>query len=128
MPVARLAKIVIAAEVGPEVLTGSTRMKAGTAQKMVLNMLSTATMTRLGHVYENLMIDVVLTNAKVAKRALRILAEASGKSVSAAEHALRAAGHNMRVALVMLKMKVDAREAKNRLTRAKGRLREALSE
>src|SRR5215472_5208177 len=76
MPVARLAKIVIAAEVGPEVLTGSTRMKAGTAQKMVLNMLSTAVMARLGHVYENLMIDVVLTNAKVAKRALRILAEA----------------------------------------------------
>src|SRR5256884_9124990 len=62
MPVARLAKIVIAAEVGPEVLTGSTRMKAGTAQKMVLNMLSTATMARLGHVYENLMIDVVQTN------------------------------------------------------------------
>lgn len=128
MPVARLAKIVIAAEVGPEVLTGSTRMKAGTAQKMVLNMLSTATMARVGHVYENLMIDVVLTNEKVAKRALRILAEASGKSVSAAEHALRAAGHNMRVALVMLKMEVGAAEAKKRLAQAKGNLRTALGE
>jgi N-acetylmuramic acid 6-phosphate etherase len=128
MPVARLAKIVIAAEVGPEVLTGSTRMKAGTAQKMVLNMLSTAAMARLGHVYENLMIDVVLTNEKVAKRALRILAEASGKSVSAAEHALRAAGHNMRVALVMLKLGVESREAKRRLVRAKGNLRGALGE
>lgn len=128
MPVARLAKIVIAAEVGPEVLTGSTRMKAGTAQKLVLNMLSTATMARLGHVYENLMIDVVLTNEKVAKRALRILAEASGKSVSAAEHALRAGGHNMRVALVMLKLGVEAREAKGRLARAKGNLRAALGE
>lgn len=128
MPVARLAKIVIAAEVGPEVLTGSTRMKAGTAQKMVLNMLSTATMARLGHVYENLMIDVVLTNEKVAKRALRILAEASGKSVSAAEHALRAAGHNTRVALVMLKWGVDTREAKKRLALAKGGLRAALGE
>ena len=128
MPVARLAKIVIAAEVGPEVLTGSTRMKAGTAQKMVLNMLSTATMARLGHVYENLMIDVVLTNEKVAKRALRILAEASGKSVSAAEHALRAAGHNMRVALVMLKCGVDASEARRRLMQAKGSLRAALGE
>jgi len=128
MPVARLAKIVIAAEVGPEVLTGSTRMKAGTAQKMVLNMLSTAVMARLGHVYENLMIDVVLTNAKVAKRALRILAEASGKSVSAAEHALRAAGHNMRVALVMLKIGVEAREAKMRLAGAGGNLRKALGE
>ena len=128
MPVARLAKIVIAAEVGPEVLTGSTRMKAGTAQKMVLNMLSTATMTRLGHVYENLMIDVVLTNAKVAKRALRILAEASGKSVSAAEHALRAARHNMRAALVMLKMGVTAPDAKSRLKEAGGELRVALRE
>jgi N-acetylmuramic acid 6-phosphate etherase len=128
MPVARLARIVIAAEVGPEVLTGSTRMKAGTAQKMVLNMLSTATMARLGHVYENLMIDVVLTNEKVAKRALRILAEASGKSVSAAEHALRAAGHNMRVALVMLKKGVQAQEARRRMAQAKGNLRAALGE
>jgi N-acetylmuramic acid 6-phosphate etherase len=128
MPVARLAKIVVAAEVGPEVLTGSTRMKAGTAQKMVLNMLSTAVMARLGHVYENLMIDVVLTNEKVAKRALRILAEASGKSVSAAEHALRTAGHNMRLALVMLKLGVESRQAKRRLAQAKGDLRAALGE
>jgi N-acetylmuramic acid 6-phosphate etherase len=127
-PVARVAKIVIAAEVGPEVLTGSTRLKAGTAQKMVLNMLSTAVMVRLGHVYENLMIDVVQTNEKVAKRALRILAEASGKSVSAAEHALRAAEHNMRVALVMLKRGVDAREAKSRVAKACGDLRKALGE
>jgi N-acetylmuramic acid 6-phosphate etherase len=127
-PVTRLANIVIAAEVGPEVLTGSTRMKAGTAQKMVLNMLSTAVMARLGHVYENLMIDVVQTNEKVAKRALRILAEASGKSVSAAEHALRAARHNMRVALVMLKRGLEAREARNRLKEARGDLRMALGE
>ena len=126
--VARPAKIVIAAEVGPEVLTGSTRMKAGTAQKMVLNMLSTAVMARLGHVYENLMIDVVLTNEKVAKRALRILAEASGKSVSAAEHTLRAAGHNMHVALVMLKMGVGAADAKRLLAKAGGNLRRALGE
>ncbi|OLC90334.1 MAG: N-acetylmuramic acid 6-phosphate etherase [Acidobacteria bacterium 13_1_40CM_4_58_4] len=117
-----------AAEVGPEVLTGSTRLKAGTAQKMVLNMLSTAVMVRLGHVYENLMIDVVQTNEKVAKRALRILAEASGKSVSAAEHALRAAGHNMRVALVMLKKEVAAREAKRLMARSGGNLRWALRE
>jgi len=128
MPVGRLANIVIAAEVGPEVLTGSTRMKAGTAQKMVLNMLSTATMARLGHVYENLMIDVVQTNEKVARRALRILAEASGKSVSAAEHALQAAGHNMRVALVMLKLGVDVNEARKRLAGAGGNLRQALKE
>jgi N-acetylmuramic acid 6-phosphate etherase len=127
-PVTRLAKIVIAAEVGPEVLTGSTRMKAGTAQKMVLNMLSTAVMARLGHVYENLMIDLMLTNEKLADRALRILAEASGKRVSAAEHALRAAGHDLRVALVMLKMKIGAAEARRRLKIAGGDLRKALEE
>jgi N-acetylmuramic acid 6-phosphate etherase len=128
MPVARLAKIVIAAEVGPEVLTGSTRLKAGTAQKMVLNMLSTAVMARLGHVYENLMIDMMLTNKKVAGRALRMLAEASGKSVAAAEHALRAAGHSMRVALVMLRLGVGARGARKRLAGAQGDLRKALGE
>src|SRR5947207_8687501 len=82
MPVGRLAKIVIAPEVGPEVLTGSTRLKAGTSQKMVLNMLSTAVLARLGHVYENLMIDMMLTNEKLSQRALRSLAEASGKRVS----------------------------------------------
>jgi N-acetylmuramic acid 6-phosphate etherase len=128
MPVGRLAKIVIAPEVGPEVLTGSTRLKAGTSQKMVLNMLSTAVMARLGHVYENLMIDMVVTNEKVAERALRILAEASGKRVSAAEHALRAAGHNMRVALVMLQRGVGAHEARKLIVGAGGDLRKALAE
>jgi N-acetylmuramic acid 6-phosphate etherase len=128
MPVGRLAKIVIAPEVGPEVLTGSTRLRAGTSQKMVLNMLSTAAMARLGHVYENLMIDMMLTNEKLADRALRILAEASGKSVSAAEHALRAAGHNMRVGLVMLKLGIGAGEARKRLKAANGDLRKALAE
>jgi N-acetylmuramic acid 6-phosphate etherase len=128
MPVGRLAKIVIAPEVGPEVLTGSTRLKAGTSQKMVLNMLSTAVMARLGHVYENLMIDMMLTNEKLTERALRILAEASGKKVSAAEHTLRAAGHDLRVALVMLKRGIGAAEAKNRLKAAGGELRKALAE
>ena len=127
-PVARLAKILIATEVGPEVLTGSTRLKAGTSQKMVLNMLSTATMARLGHVYENLMIDVKPSNQKVSERILRILAEASGKSLSASEHALRQSGHNLRIALVMLKLGVDSGAAKIKLARAKGDLREALGE
>jgi N-acetylmuramic acid 6-phosphate etherase len=127
-PAARLAKIVIVPEVGPEVVTGSTRLKAGTSQKMVLNMLSTAAMARLGHVYENLMIDVALTNEKLAARGLRILAEASGKSVSAAERALRQSGHKLRVALVMLKLGVDAREARRRIAGAKGNLRRVLGE
>ena len=128
MQLGRLAKIVIAPEVGPEVLTGSTRLKAGTSQKMVLNMLSTAVMARLGHVYENLMIDMLLTNEKLADRALRILAEASGKKMSAAEHALRAAGHDMRVALVMLKLGMGAAEARKKLKVLRGDLRKAMGE
>jgi N-acetylmuramic acid 6-phosphate etherase len=128
MPVGRVAKIVIAPEVGPEVLTGSTRLKAGTSQKMVLNMLSTGVMARLGHVYENLMIDMMLTNEKLAERAVRILVEASGASVSAAEQALRAGRHDLRVALVMLKRRVGAGEAKRRLKAAGGELRGALGE
>jgi N-acetylmuramic acid 6-phosphate etherase len=127
-PLARLAKIVISVEVGAEVLTGSTRLKAGTSQKMVLNMLSTAVMARLGHVYENLMIDAVLTNEKLHERAVRILMVASGASVSAAEDALRSAGHNMRVGLVMLKLAVDAGEARKRLRAARDDLRLALGE
>jgi N-acetylmuramic acid 6-phosphate etherase len=128
MPVGRLAKIVIAPEVGPEVLTGSTRLKAGTSQKMVLNMLSTAVMSRLGYVYENLMINMMLTNEKLAERAVRILVEASGASVSASEQALRAGGHDLRVGLVMLKRGIVAAEAKKRLKETKGDLRKALAE
>jgi N-acetylmuramic acid 6-phosphate etherase len=125
-PVARLATILIATEVGPEVLTGSTRLKAGTAQKMVLNMLTTAAMARLGHVYENLMIDVKASNQKVSQRIVRILAEASEKSVSASEHALRQAGDNMRIALVMLKLGLRAQAAKAKMKQAKGDLSKAL--
>ncbi|HKV63746.1 MAG TPA: N-acetylmuramic acid 6-phosphate etherase [Candidatus Acidoferrum sp.] len=128
MPVGRMAKIVIAPEVGPEVLTGSTRLKAGTSQKMVLNMLSTAVMARLGHVYENLMIDMLLTNEKLAGRAVRILADASGKSVSAAEQALRAGGRDLRVALLMLKLGDGVAQARKRLRDAGGDLRKALGE
>jgi N-acetylmuramic acid 6-phosphate etherase len=128
MPVGRVAKIVIAPEVGPEVLTGSTRLKAGTSQKMVLNMLSTGVMARLGHVYENLMIDMLLTNEKLAERAVRILMEASSTSVSAAEQALRTGGHDLRVGLVMLKRRVGAGEAKRLISRAGGDLRKALGE
>ena len=127
-PIARHAQIVIAPEVGPEIVAGSTRLKAGTSHKMVLNMLSTAAMVRLGHVYENLMIDVVLTNQKLRDRGLRILAEASGEKLSVAEHALRQSGHNVRVALVMLRLGLDAKTARSRLTSSKGNLRRALGE
>lgn len=127
-PIAKLARFVIAPDVGPEVVTGSTRLKAGTSQKLVLNMLSTASMVRLGHVYENLMIDVMLTNEKLRGRAKRILAEASGKDLSASEHALRQSGHNLRVALIMLRLGISTSEARKKLTNAKGNLRRALGE
>jgi N-acetylmuramic acid 6-phosphate etherase len=126
-PVARLAPISIVTETGPEAITGSTRMKAGTAQKMVLNMLSTTVMTRLGRVYDNWMIGVALTNRKLKQRGLRILAEASGSSVAEATRALRQSGHDLRAALIMLKSGVDARTARRRLRGAGGDLRAALA-
>jgi N-acetylmuramic acid 6-phosphate etherase len=127
-PLARAANMSITPDVGQEVLTGSTRLKAGTSQKMVLNMLSTGVMVRLGHAYENLMIDLGQTNAKLKDRAKRILREASGKSVSAAEHALRQSDHDLRVALVMLKRGVSASEARRLLNESEGSLRRALKE
>src|SRR2546426_7454659 len=127
-PLARLAGITIAPQAGPEVLSGSTRLKAGTAQKMVLNMLSTAAMARLGHVYDNWMIDVALTNQKLRRRGRRILEQASGASVSDAERALRQAKHDLRVALVMLRTGADPVKARRRLEQAGGNLRTALGE
>ena len=109
-PITKAAKISIVTPTGPEVITGSTRMKAGTAQKMVLNMLSTAAMIRMGRVYDNWMIGVALTNRKLQARGLRILAEASGATVAEATRALRQSGHNMDVALIMLKGGVSARK------------------
>ncbi len=122
------AAIAITPQVGPEVLTGSTRLKSGTAQKMVLNMLSTAVMMRLGHGYDNLMIDLALTNQKLRHRVKRILMESSGKDMSAVEHALRQSEHNLRLALVMLKRGLTAQKAKRQLAAAKGDLRRALGE
>jgi len=124
----KLARIFIAPEVGPEVLTGSTRLKAGTAQKMVLNMLSTAAMVQMGHAYENLLIDMEMTNQKLEGRAVRILQEASGRRASSAEHALRGSGHKMRIGLVMLKRGISADEARRLLRKSKGNLRLALGE
>jgi N-acetylmuramic acid 6-phosphate etherase len=103
-------------------------MKAGTAQKLVLNLLSTAAMIRLGHVYNNWMVDVALTNEKLRRRGLCILQEASGVTESAATRALTQAGNRLRVALVMLKMKTDADEAERKLRQAHGNLRGALRE
>jgi len=127
-PLRKQTDIFIGPEVGPEVLTGSTRLKAGTAQKMVLNMLSTAVMVRLGHAYENLLIDMQRTNQKLEGRAVRILEAASGKSGPAVERTLRSSGHKMRVGLIMLKRGVSAPQAKRMLLQANGNLRVALGE
>jgi len=126
-PITSLAAISIVAETGPEAITGSTRMKAGTAQKMVLNMLSTAAMVRLGRVYDNWMIGVALTNRKLQARGLRILVEASGATVADATRALRQSGHNMGISLIMLKSGATVREAQRRLRDAGGNVRQALA-
>lgn len=127
-PLAKAVKVLIAPETGAEALTGSTRLKAGTAQKLVLNMLSTATMVRLGRVYDNWMIGVALTNQKLEKRGLRILEQATGASVSEAARALRQSGHDPCVALIMLKGKVNAVTASRRLRAAQGNVRKALEQ
>lgn len=119
-PLARQAEVVIAPLVGPEVIAGSSRMKAGTAQKMVLNMLSTATMIRLGKVYGNLMVDVQPTNAKLRRRAVRILQQAAGADKESAQCALEATGYEVKPALVMLLTGVSAAEARRRLAPAEG--------
>jgi N-acetylmuramic acid 6-phosphate etherase len=126
-PMSKVARLTIAPETGPEVIAGSTRMKAGTAQKMVLNMLSTAAMVRAGRVFDNLMIDVAMTNQKLGSRAVRILEQASGKSASAAEHALRQSGHDLRTALLMLKSGATRAEARKNLAAAQGDIRKALA-
>jgi N-acetylmuramic acid 6-phosphate etherase len=125
-PASRLADITIAPQTGPEVIAGSTRMKAGTAQKLVLNMLSTAAMIRLGHVYNNWMVDLSMTNAKLRSRGLRILAEATGAGVPEAKLALAQSG-SLRVALVMLKTGMSASEARRWLQRTGGNLWQALA-
>ncbi|MBN1641678.1 MAG: N-acetylmuramic acid 6-phosphate etherase [Anaerolineae bacterium] len=125
-PLAHSVEIPIAPFVGPEAIAGSSRMKAGTAQKMVLNMLSTATMVRLGKVYGNLMVDVQPTNAKLRRRALQILQEAAGADAEAARAALDETGYQVKAALVTLLAGVDAEEARRRLARTEGDVRRAV--
>ena len=128
-PNSRLARepdIAIVPRTGPEAIAGSTRLKAGTAQKMVLNLLSTAAMVRLGRVYDNWMIWVALTNKKLQQRGARILEEAAGVSTSMAARTLRQAGHNLPAALIMLKTGADPGQAKRLLARSGGNVRRAL--
>jgi len=107
----RFAAVTIAPVVGPEVIAGSTRMKAGTAQKLVLNMISTATMVRLGRVFSNLMVQVQLTNAKLRQRAESILVESTGATAGKARKALESSGGSLPVAMLMLVKGIDRARA-----------------
>ncbi len=117
---------VIALETGPEVVAGSTRLKAGTATKMVLNMISTAAMVRLGKVFDNLMVDVRAGNAKLRRRAVRIVETVAGTSESRAAEALDRCGGEVRTAIVALRRGLDPAAARERLLSRGGRLRAAL--
>lgn len=120
------ADIAILPDVGPEVLTGSTRMKSGTAQKLVLNMLTTASMIRLGKSFYNLMVDVKATNAKLIGRTRRIVIEATGVSLEEADRVLSQCGHNAKLAIMMILSGLDSAAAERALEEADGFLRLAL--
>ena len=120
------ADIAISPAPGPEVITGSTRMKSGTAQKMILNMLSTGVMVRLGKVYGNLMVDVKASNEKLRERCVRIVRQATGAEDAAARAALIETNYACKTAIVMLLLGVDKTRAETLLTRANGRVAAAL--
>ena len=122
----RVARIAIAPTPGPEVVAGSTRMKAGTAQKLVLNMLSTGAFIRLGYVYGNLMVNVQPKNTKLVDRARRIVAQTTGVSYERAGELLAEAGSNVRTAIVMARAGIGREEAERRLAAAGGRIARAL--
>jgi N-acetylmuramic acid 6-phosphate etherase len=126
-PLERATHFAIVTEVGPEVLAGSSRMKAGTAHKMVLNMISTGAMTRLGYVYGNLMVNLSLKNEKLTQRAIAILERATEVDHESARHALEASGNRTPVALVMLAGNVNRAQAAAALKKSKGHVRQAIA-
>ena len=126
-PLEHAAHFAIVTEVGPEVLAGSSRMKAGTAQKMVLNMITTGAMTRLGYVYGNLMVNLRLKNSKLAERGINILQQAAGVERDAARRALSTAAQDVPLALVMLKAGVSRSEAARALQATTGHVRKAIA-
>jgi N-acetylmuramic acid 6-phosphate etherase len=125
-PLEKAADIAIVVSVGPEVVSGSSRMKAGTAQKLVLNMLSTGAMARLGYVYGNLMVNVHLKNEKLVERGIGILQEAIDVDRNTAKRALKAAGNRVPVAMIMLRHNLARTAAERRLAKANGNVRKAL--
>jgi N-acetylmuramic acid 6-phosphate etherase len=122
------ADVLVVVESGPEAISGSTRMKAGTAQKLVLNAFSSALMIRLGKVYGNLMVDVQATNHKLRQRATRLVQQATSADHTAARAALSASDWEVKTAIAMLRLDISAAEARQALTAANGRLRRVLGE
>lgn len=125
--VSKCAKISIAPVVGPEVVTGSTRLKSGTAQKLVLNMLSTGSMIKLGKVYGNLMVDVQTTNEKLVERAKKIVSEATGLNIEESTKVLNETNFDVKLAIFMVLSNLDKNEAKSKLDEAKGYIAKALA-
>jgi len=126
-PLERVSDFAIVTEVGPEVLAGSSRMKAGTAHKMVINMISTGAMTRLGYVYGNLMVNVWTKNEKLVQRATRIIEQATGSDHETAARALKDSGNRTPVAVVMLAAGVPRSKAAAALKKSKGHVRQAIA-
>lgn len=126
--IGKYAQLAIEVVPGPEVLTGSTRLKAGTCQKLILNMISTATMVGCGKAYQNLMVDVVQTNEKLVTRAQNIVMEATGVNRETAKKMILEAGGSCKKAIVMILANCDAEAAQKRLDQAKGHVREAIRE
>ncbi|PGA97444.1 N-acetylmuramic acid 6-phosphate etherase [Bacillus toyonensis] len=124
--ISKYAKLNIEVETGAEILTGSTRLKAGTAQKLVLNMISTASMIGVGKVYKNLMVDVQSTNEKLVERSKRIIVEATGVSYEVAAEYYEKANRNVKVAIVMVLLQCEYGEAIEKLKEAKGFVKKAL--
>ncbi len=123
-----VADITICAEVGPEVISGSTRMKASSAQKMILNMITTGAMTRLGYVYDNLMVNVHMKNAKLVERGIRVLMKVCNIDRETAIRTIKSAGKSIPIAVVMLKANVDKMEAVRRLQQSDGNVRLAIDD
>jgi N-acetylmuramic acid 6-phosphate etherase len=120
--------VAICPVVGPEVLMGSTRMKAGTAQKLTLNMITTSAFVRMGKVYENMMVDLMATSEKLRERSRRTVMTVTGVDYEMADRAIESAGKSVKTAIVMLKLDCTREEAEARLGRAGGFVRAALAE
>lgn len=127
-PIGALADIAIGVDVGPEVIAGSTRMKAGTAQKMILNMLSSGAMIRLGKVYGNLMVDVKVSNQKLAERACQLVMRLTGADAERARELLAGANNEVKAAVVMARLGVEYDEASQLLEGAGGKLRAVIGD